>query len=205
MVTVLVLRAPRAAERMTMLPQAMLLMLASPGIFFGSAIVVRSAYSARRVMQRLPLTVDALAARLVALALTPAAIVVLVIVIAYGVQPVSGDTAVRVLFFPIVLLMFSAQAFCAVAVVRGSLMPFLPMIAVLAPYALLPFAINPQRFVLPPSVETALAPGAPTWTALAAVAALALIAAAYQRTRRALRDRDLPRGGTMIAMLGGGR
>jgi hypothetical protein len=189
---------PLIARRLPFDGEVMLLLGAMVGFSLGSVMMARALPSALRVLMALPLTAAALAARLVVLALAPAALVLLPILVADGVLR-AHEAASFIGFLPILFAMFSLQAFGAAAPsARRPSLPLLPNLGLLLTPALVPFTTRPPLIALPPSVTATLALSAPVWGAIAVAAAIAMIAAAYRRTLGILRERPPQRPDLML-------
>ncbi len=196
--TLMRLPKPQLAENMPLIG-VMLLMTATSGMVFGNYILLRPLSSALPILQQLPLTAEALAVRLVALALAPAGPVLLLILIAYPMLPMPQEATAFVLFLPMLFVVVAAQTFWAPALARRSFV-LLPMAALLLPWAMLPFATKPPLAAVPPPVVAALALGAPVWSGIATIIAVGVIAVAYLRARRDLRACRFARSpATMLA------
>jgi len=182
------IREPHLIGSMLLSAETVLLMLASPTTFFAECALALPLFSSVRALRSLPLSVEALAARLVAVSLAPPSAILLTVFVCYRLLAVPQANLIGAAFAPALLLMASAQALWVPALARrkpASLALLIPLAMLTLPMLLLYLATKPWATQL--SASSALnALASPA----AAVLALAVIVIAYRATCRALRERS---------------
>ena len=178
---------PHLIGSMLLSAETVLLMLASPTTFFAECALALPLISGVRALRSLPLSVEALAARLIAVSLAPPSAILLTVFVCYRLLAVPQANLIGAAFAPALLLMASAQALWVPALAPrkpASLALLIPLAMLTLPMLLLYLATKPGVARLSASSPlNALA------SPVAAVLALAVIVIAYRATCRALRER----------------
>ena len=180
-------REPHVIGSMLLSAETVLLMLASPTTFFAECALALPLFSGVRALRSLPLSVEALAARLIAVSLAPPSAILLTVFVCYRLLAVPQANLIGAAFAPALLLMASAQALWVPALAPrkpASLALLIPLAMLTLPMLLLYLATRPWAARL--SASSALDALA---SPVAAVLALAVIVIAYRATCRALRER----------------
>jgi hypothetical protein len=177
---------PHVIGSMLVSAETALLMLASPTTFFAECALALPLFSGVRAMRSLPLSVEALAARLIAVSLAPPSAILLTVFVCYRLLAVPQANLIGAAFAPALLLMASGQALWAPGLARRKpaiLALNIPLAMLALPMLWLYLATKPWATQL--SASSALNALA---SPVAVVFALAVIVIAYRATCRALRE-----------------
>jgi hypothetical protein len=186
---------PHVIGSMWLSAETVLLMLASPTTFFAECALALPLFSGVRALRSLPLSVEALAARLIAVSLAPPSAILLTVFVCYRLLAVPQANLIGAAFAPALLLVASAQALWVPGLAPRKpafLALNIPLAMLALPLLLLYLATKPWAAQL--SASSALNALA---SPVAAVLALAVIVIAYRATCRVLRER--PAGNAFLA------